>query len=145
MFSLDKLDILFVAWAFTLQIILIVHFAIRRRFFESYTLKYGWLVYAMSLPALAISIILILGGKPWTLWISGFLFIIFAIFGYWIDYVKGIQWRKPLRKDIMFPYLTLYLVTIMFYWWPLYPLSLTLWLIYLVLYVIATILNIRSH
>ena len=145
MFGLDKFDILFVVWAFTLQVILIIHFAIRRRFFESYTLKYGWLVYAMSLPALVISIILIIGGKPWTLWISGFLFLIFAIFGYWIDYIKGIQWRKPLRKAIMFPYVTLYIVTIMFYWWPLYPLALSLWLIYLVLYIIATVLNIRSH
>jgi hypothetical protein len=145
MFGLDKLELLFVIWAFLLQIILIIHFFIRRRFFETYTLKYGWLVYAMCFPALLISIILLSGGKPWTLWIGGFLFLIYAIFGYWIDYVKGIQWRKPLRKEIMFPYVTLYLVTIMFYWWPLYPLSLTLWLFYLVLYVIATILNIRSH
>jgi hypothetical protein len=145
MFALDRLDILFVIWAFLLQLILIIHFAVRKRFFESYTLKYGWLVYAMCFPALAISIILMLGGKPWTLWLGGFLFLIFAIYGYWIDYIKGIQWRNPLRKDIMFPYVTLYLVTIMFYWWPLYPLSLTLWGIYLVLYVIATILNLRSH
>ena len=145
MFGLDKLEILFVIWAFLLQIILIIHFAMRKRLFESYTLKYGWLVYAMCIPAVVISIILLLGGKDWTLWLGGFLFLIYATFGYWIDYVKGIQWRKPLRKDIMFPYVTLYLVTIMFYWWPLYPLSLTLWLIYLVLYVVATILNLRSH
>lgn len=145
MFGLDKLESLFVIWAFLLQIILIIHFAVRRRFFESYTVKYGWLVYALGIPSVAVSIILILGGKPWTIWLSGFLFLIFAAYGYWIDYIKQISWRNPLRRGIMFPYVTLYLVTIMFYWWPLYPINLTLWIIYTVLYVIATVLNIKSH
>ena len=35
MSDLDKLDKLSVAWAFLLQIVLIVHFALRKRFFES--------------------------------------------------------------------------------------------------------------
>jgi len=145
MFGLDRLDTLFVIWAFTLQIVLIVHFAVRKRFFESYTVKYGWLVYALCFPSCVVSVILILGGKPWTNWLGGFLFLIYAAYGYWIDFIKQIPWRNPLRKDIMFPYVTLYLVTIMFYWWPLYPLSLTLWIIYTVLYVVATILNVKSH
>ncbi|MFN2281670.1 MAG: hypothetical protein ACK2TZ_07400, partial [Anaerolineales bacterium] len=119
MFGLDQLDTLFVVWAFFLQIILIIHFAIRKPFFESYTLKYGWLVYALCIPAAAISLILLLGGKTWSFWLSGFLFLAFAVFGYRIDYVKGINWRKPLRKDILLPYVTLYLAALMFYWWPL--------------------------
>ena len=145
MFGLDRLDTLFVIWAFTLQIVLIVHFAVRKRFFDSYTVKYGWLVYALCIPGIVVSIILLLGGKSWTFWLGGFLFVIYAAYGYWIDFVKQIPWRNPLRKDIMYPYVTLYLVTIMFYWWPLYPLSLPLWIVYAILYVIATILNITSH
>ena len=145
MFGLDQLDTLFVIWAFTLQILLILHFAVRKRYFESYTVKYGWLVYALCFPSLVVSIILLLGGKPWTNFLGGFLFLIYAAYGYWIDFIKQIPWRNPLRKDIMYPYVTLYLVTIMFYWWPLYPLSLPLWIVYAVLYVIATFLNIRSH
>ena len=144
MFGLDRLDTIFVIWAFTLQIVLIAHFAVRKRFFESYTVKYGWLVYALCFPASVVSIILLLGGKSWTYWLGGFLFVIYAAYGYWIDFIKQIPWRNPLRKDIMYPYVTLYLVTIMFYWWPLYPLSLPLWIIYAILYVIATILNITS-
>jgi hypothetical protein len=45
----------------------------------------------------------------------------------------------------MFPYVFLYLATVMFYWWPLGLLSRPLWIIYAVLFVIATILNITSH
>ena len=145
MFGLDWLDTLFVVWAFFLQIVLIVHFAIRKPFFESYTIKFGWIVYALCFPAAVISVILLLGGKSWSFWLGGFLFLIYAAYGYWIDYIKGIKWRNPLRKDIMFPYVTLYLGTIMFYWWPLALLYRPLWFVFGELFVIGTILNITSH
>ena len=85
------------------------------------------------------------GGKSWSFWLGGFLFLIYAIYGYRIDYVKKIQWRNPLRPSIMVPYVFLYLATVMFYWWPLGMLSRPLWIIYAVLFVLATILNITSH
>jgi len=143
--ELDNLDRLFVIWAFFFQIILIVHFALRKRFFESYTLRFGWLVYALSIPAAVISIILLLGGKSWSFWLGGFLFLIYAAFGCWIDYVKRIQWRNPLRVSVMVPYVLLYLGTVMFYWWPLGLLSRPSWIAFAILFVIGTILNITSH
>lgn len=143
--SLDKLDKLFVIWAFLFQIILIVHFALRKPFFESYTVKYGWIVYALCIPAVVISVILLLGGKSWSFWLGGFLFLLFAAFGFWVDYVAQIPFRNPLRLSVVVPYVFLYLTTVMFYWWPLGLLSRPLWLAYAVLFVIATILNITSH
>lgn len=143
--GLDRLDILFVAWAFFFQIALIVHFALRRRFFEGYTLKIGWIIYALSIPAAVISIILLLGDKSWSFWVAGFIFLIYAAYGYWVDYVRRIPWRNPLRLSIMFPYVFLYLATVMFYWWPLALLSRALWVAFAVLFVIGTVLNIMSH
>ena len=145
MFDLDYLDILFVIWAFFFQIVHIVHFALRKRFFESYTIKIGWIVYALSIPAVVISIVLLLGGKTWSFWLGGFLFRVFAAYGYRVDYVRRIQWRNPLRLSIMFPYVFLYLGTVMFYWWPLALLSRPLWVVFAVLFVIGTILNVTSH
>jgi hypothetical protein len=143
--NLDSLDKLFVIWAFLFQIILIVHFAIRKPFFESYTEKFGWIVYALCIPAVIISLFLWRGGKDWTLWLGGFLFLIYAVFGFWVDYVAKIPFRNPFHAWVTIPYVVLYLATIMFYWWPLWPLSRLLWAIYAVLYGIATVLNIRSH
>jgi hypothetical protein len=114
--NLDRLDWLFVLWAFFYQVVLIFHFAARKRFFESYTLKYGWLVYALCIPGLIISLIILLGGKGWSLWLGGFLLLIFSGFGFYIDYFKKIEWRKPIYKSVMFPYVFWYLATIMFYW-----------------------------
>jgi len=144
-FGLEGLDLLFVVWAFLFQIVHIVHFALRKRFFESYTIKIGWVVYALSIPSVVISIVLLLGGKSWSFWLGGFLFLAFAAYGYRVDYVKRIPWRKPPLPRIMFPYVTLYLTTVMFYWWPLALLSRPLWIAFAVLFVIGTILNITSH
>jgi hypothetical protein len=145
MSELDNMDRLFIGWAFLFQIVLIVHFAIRERFFESYTLKYGWIVYALCVPAVVISIILLRGGKNWSFWLGGFLFLLFAAFGFWVDYVIKIQWRNPLRITIMIPYVFLYLGTVMFYWWPLGNVRRPLWFAFGILFVIGTILNITSH
>ena len=141
----DKLDKLFVVWAFTFQVILIIHFAIRKPLMESYTEKFGWIVYALCIPAAIISIILMRGGKTWHYWLGGFLFVIYAAFGFWVDYVGKIQFRNPFKPLIAIPYVLLYLATVMFYWWPLWPMSRLLWIIYAVLYVIAMVLNIASH
>ena len=143
--NLDRLDKLFVVWAFLFQVILIIHFAIRKPLMESYTEKFGWIVYALCIPAVVISIILLRGGKSWSFWLGGFLFLIFAVFGYRVDYVAQIPWRNPIQLSIAFPYVFLYLATVMFYWMPLWSLSRPLWFIYAILYVIATILNITSH
>ena len=143
--NLDKLYRLYIVWAFLVQIVLIVHFALRKPFFESYTMKFGWIVYALCIPATIISIFLARGGKNWPFWLGGFLFIIFSVFGYWIDYILQIPWRNPLQLRIMLPYAFLYLTTIMFYWWPVGLLSRPLWFVYAILFIIGTILNVTSH
>ncbi len=141
----DKFERLFVIWAFVLQILLIVHFAIRKPLFESYTLKFGWLVYALCIPAAIISIILLRGGKIWSFWAGGFIFIAFAAFGFWVDYIARIPFRSSIQASILAPYVFLYLATVMFYWWPLALISRPLWFVYAALFVIATVLNITSH
>ena len=143
--NVDSLDKLFVYWAFLLQITLIIHFAVRKPFFESYTIKFGWIVYVLCIPAVIISLFLLRAGKSWSFWLGGFLFVLFAAFGYWIDYVLQIPWRNPLQIRIMVPYALLYLSTVMFYWWPIGILSRPLWFVYAVLFIIGTVLNVTSH
>jgi hypothetical protein len=140
----DKLEVLFVATAFLFQIVLIIHFALRRWNFDL-IVRYGWIVYALSVPAAAVSTILLLGGKPWSLWASGFIYLIWAIFGSVVEYVKGVQWRNPIRWPVFGPYVFLYLATIMFYWWPLGLVGRPLWYVYAVLFIVSTILNVTSH
>ena len=145
MTKLNNLSTLYVVWAFLFQAALIVHFALRKWFFEGYIVKYGWLFYVLSIPAVVISFILLRGGKPWYLWIGGFLFLIWGIFGYVAEYVAKIPWRNPIYWPIFGPFVTLYLATSMLYWWPLGRFSRSLWFVYAVLFVVSTVLNITSH
>jgi len=144
MFGLESLDVLFVIWAFLFQSILIIHFALRKWHFNI-AKRYGPIVYALGIPAAAVSILLLLGGKTWSLWIGGFIYLVWGIYGYLVEYVKKIQWRNPIRWPIFVPYVFLYLVTIMFYWWPLGIISRPLWYAYAVSFVISTTLNVTSH
>jgi len=144
MFGLDDLEILFAVSAFLFQIVLILHFALRKWRFHL-AMRYGPIVYALSIPAAALSALLLLGGKTWSLWLGGFIYLIWAIFGYAVEYAKGIEWRNPIRWSIFGPYVFLYLATVMFYWWPLGLVSKPLWYVYAVLFIVSTILNVTSH
>jgi hypothetical protein len=135
---------LFVFTAFSFQIVLITHFALRKWRFET-ALRYGPLVYALSIPAAAISLRLLLAGIEWSLWLGGFLYLIFAGFGYTVEYIRKIQWRSPILWPIFGPYIVLYLATVMFYWFPLAQISKPLWYVYAVLYGASTYLNVTSH
>lgn len=144
MFGLDKLDALFVIWAFLFQFVLIIHFALRKWHFDV-AMRYGPIVYALSIPAVTISMVLLLGGRIWSLWLGGFIYLVWAIFGYFVEYVRKIQWRSPIRWQVLGPYVFLYLAAVMFYWWPLALIRRPLWYVYAALFVVSTILNATSH
>ena len=144
MVGLDKLDSLFVIWAFVMQICLIVLFAIRKMNLDL-ILQYGWIFYLLSIPAVIVSIMMLRNGKDWSFWVGGFIFLAWAIFGYMVEYSFGIKWRNPVVWAVLIPYVVLYLGTIMFYWFPLGILSRPLWYTYAVLFALGTYLNITSH
>jgi hypothetical protein len=140
----DALEALFVASAFLFQSILIVHFTLRKWRFEL-AMRNGWLVYALSIPFTILSIVLLLNGKNWYLWLGGFIYLIWGIYGFWIEYVRKIEWRDPIRWKVFGPYIFLYLSTVMFFWWPLALIYKPLWYVYAILFTISTFLNITSH
>lgn len=144
MSEVDRYDKLFVFNAFFIQIILLVFFALRRWKFDT-AMKCGWIVYALSVPAVIVSLVLLIGGKPWYIWLSGFLYAVWAMLGYVVDIARPVAWRSPILWPVIIPYVLLYLSSLMFYWWPLGNIQRPLWFIYAVLFVISTILNISSH
>lgn len=140
----DQLQTMFVVTAFLIQIVLIVHFALRNWRFEV-AMRYGRLVYALSVPAALASLYLLLGGMESSFWIGGFIYLTWAIFGYTVEYRMKIEWRSPIYWQVFLPYVGLYLAMIMFYWWPLALIRKPLWFIYAALFILNTILNLSSH
>jgi len=70
---MDRYDKLFIFVAFFIQFILLIYFAIRKWDFDL-AMQWGWIVYALALPAVIISLVLLFAGKPWYLWLGGFLY-----------------------------------------------------------------------
>jgi hypothetical protein len=142
---MHKYRTLFVVWAFTIQVLLIVHFAIRKWAFV-YTQRYGWLFYILGIPALIISILILNGKENWQFWLGGILQFVWSLYGYYIEIIRKITtWRNPLRWSIAGPYVLLYLSTLLFYWFPLGNIKRLYWYTYAVLFAISTYLNITSH
>lgn len=145
MFGLDPFETSFVISAFLFQIVLIVHFALRKWRF-GLAMRYGPIVYALGIPAAMLSIVLLAYNTIWAFWLSGFIYLIWASFGYLVEYrFKMTEWREPIRWSIFIPYVSLYLAAVMFYWWPLALIYKPLWYLYAGLFMISTILNITSH
>jgi hypothetical protein len=141
---MDRYDRLFVSVAFTIQIVLLVFFALRKWKFDT-AMQFGWIVYALAVPAVIVSVALLIGGKPWHFWLAGFLYAAWAILGYVVDIARPVAWRSPILWPVFAPYVLLYLSSLMFYWWPLGNIQRPLWFIYGVLFAISTLLNITSH
>jgi hypothetical protein len=140
----DLLFGLFVVEAFLFQVILIVHFAMRKWRFDQ-AIKFGPTVYALGIPSAILSLVFLAGGIPLSFWLGGFIYLCWGIYAYWVEYMKKIEWRSPIHWKIFIPYITLYLATVMFFWWPLALNDKTLWNLYAVLFIITTYLNISSH
>jgi hypothetical protein len=144
MAGFDTLDTLFVAWTLLLQLGLATYFAFRKWAYEA-AMRHGWIVYASGLPALFFSLWLWREGKTWYLWTAGLVFAAWALFGYVVDRVSRIPWRRPIYWPILVPYVLLYLAGQCFYWWGVGLLSQPLWFVYAVLFAISTALNLASH
>ena len=144
MFSLDSLEVVYVVTAFLFQITLVAHFALRKWRFR-FAMRYGRIVYALSIPAATVSAVLLLRGAPWSLWLGGLLYLAWAAYAYTVDYFHAIHWRAPFRWQVGIPYVVLYLATVMFYWWPLGEIHRALWYAQAALFVLSTVLNVTSH
>jgi hypothetical protein len=74
-----------------------------------------------------VNVLLVLDGKAWSLqmeervllhssaWLGVFIYLIWATYGFTVEYVRTTEWRNPIRWPIFGPYVTLYLATVMFY------------------------------
>ena len=144
MIEQSRLQLLFAAFALILQTLLVLHFA-ALRWRPHLQRRWGWLVYAMSLPGLALGVLFWANNRPWYEWSAFLLFAAWAALGYTVDIWRPVNWRIPLRWSIFIPYLILYLAAQFAFWIPLWFIGAGYWASYTVLYALNTALNIPSH
>jgi hypothetical protein len=107
--------------------------------------KWGWIVYALGVPSLGLSLWFFAAGQPWYHGLAYVLFTAWAAFGATVDIIRPVEWRSPIRASVFVPYLILYIATQFAFWIPLWFISTAYWFVYAVLYTLSTILNTASH
>ncbi len=144
MIKQDILQTAFVTFALVIQMMLIGSFA-ARNWKPSIEEKLGWLVYAMSLPALILGVLFLVNDQPWYYWTATLLFAIWAAFGYVVDIFRPVKWRNPPKWSVFIPYVILFVFSLLAFWVPLWFIRPGLWIVYAGLYATHTALNIYSH
>lgn len=134
----------FAVFALASQAILLLYFA-GRRWRLAAAEKYGWVAYAFGGLGAALGIWLLFVGASWRLFAGPLLFATWATYGAWVDLLRRVEWRWPIHWNVFGPYLTLYLAAQMFLWWPLWNVWRMGWVVYLVLFVANTALNMSTH
>ena len=125
---------------------MLVCFFVARRWWPSIALRFGWLAYAFAGLGLPLGLWLLLGGEPWRFYVGPMLMAAWALFGAFVDPWRPRQWRRPpIVWNVFVPYLALYFWAQMFMWWPLWDVMRAAWAVFLVLFVVNTVLNIRGH
>jgi hypothetical protein len=144
MIGQDIFATLYVVSAILLQGMLALYFATRKWRFAT-AVRFGWIIYALGVPAAVLSVALLIAGKAWYFWIAGFLYTAWAAFGYVVDIARPVEWRSPIRWPVLLPYLVFYMGCQMFFWWPVARIGRAYWYVCAVLFTISTVLNLASH
>jgi len=134
----------FVGFAFLSQIFLALNFA-SRNWKPSLERKYGWVVYALGIPAALLGVYYWVNGVPWHFTIAPILFSTWALYGYYVDIIREINWRSPPTWPVFIPYVTLYMASQFSFWIPLWSIGLGYWIAFSMLYILNTSLNLYSH
>jgi hypothetical protein len=138
-------ELAFAAFGVASQALLLCFFAARRWQVELAS-RFGWLVYAFSVLGLLLGAWLLTDGQSWRLFVGPLLMGVWALLGLVIDIWRPREWRRPpMAWTVLLPYLALYFAAQMFMWWPLWNIELAAWVLFLLLFVPSTVLNIRGH
>jgi hypothetical protein len=117
-----------------------------RRWRPPLATQFGWVVYAFAGLGLPLGAWLLLDGQSWRLFVGPLLMALWALLGAIVDLWRPRLWRgPPVAWNVLLPYLALYFLAQMFMWWPLWNIERAAWVLYLLLFVPNTVLNIRGH
>ena len=134
----------FAAFGLVSQLVLVGFFS-ARRWLPRLARPLGYAAYGFGSLGLFVGGWLIAVGASWRLFVGPLLMFAWAVFGAWIDVVRPIEWRRPIRPSVFAPYVAVYFLAQMFLWWPLRDGQRLWWGVFAVLFAANTALNIRGH
>jgi len=144
MMTNNTLRAVFVIFAFVVQVLLVLNFAVRN-WRPALERRYGWVIYALGVAAVLLAVVFALAGQPWLPVVAFLLYAVWAAFGFYVDVYRKIEWRNPLRLPVLLPYVLLFIACQLAFWIPLWYVGRGYWIAYGVFYSVNTGLNFYSH
>lgn len=140
----ELLQALYVAFAFSVQVLLILNFA-ARNWKPEVEKTYGWVIYSLGAPSAVLAALLFVADKPWFFVVPPLLYFVWTILGYYVDLWRPMAWRIPPRWSIFAPYVGLFAASLLLFWVSMWYVGMAYWIAFGAMYAAHTILNIYSH
>ncbi len=90
---------------------------------------FGYLIIALAVPATVALVAFLRARAEWRQWIGPGVFLAFIALSIVVDYVWVVEFRSPVRYDILVPYLLLFFGSILLMGLPMFRLNRRLWLV----------------
>lgn len=89
----------------------------------------GYLMIALTVPALAALVALARARVGWFQWVGAAVYVVFILLMIIVDYAMPVEFRSPARVAILAPYLVLFFGSILLMGLPMFNLNRLLWII----------------
>ena len=89
----------------------------------------GYVMIALTVPATLALVALGRARAGWLHWIGPAVYLAFVVLEVVVDYVWPVEFRSPMRYDILAPYLVLFFGSILLMGLPMFSLNRQLWLV----------------
>jgi F0F1-type ATP synthase membrane subunit c/vacuolar-type H+-ATPase subunit K len=90
---------------------------------------FGLVMIALAIPSVVALVALVRARAGWRQWIGPAVYLAFVAFEVVVDYIWPVEFRSPMRYDILVPYLLLFFGAILLMGLPMFRLNRRLWLV----------------
>jgi hypothetical protein len=91
--------------------------------------RLGHVIIALAVPAAAALVAFLRAHADWLQWIGPAVYLVFIAMLVVVDYVWSVEFRAPVRAEILVPYLVLYFGSILLMRLPMFRAKQQLWLV----------------
>jgi hypothetical protein len=89
----------------------------------------GYGIIALGLPAILALVAFIRVRANWRQWMGPAVFLAFLAFMIFVEYIWQVEFRAPMRYDVLVPYLVLFFGSILLMGLPMFRMNRRLWLV----------------
>ena len=89
----------------------------------------GYVMIVLAIPSIVSLIAFVRSGAGWLHWAGPTVFLSFIVLMVVVDYAWPVEFRSPVRHDILVPYLVLFFGAILLMGLPMFRLNRQLWLV----------------